>query len=86
VCRAEVVPRSLAGELSVTGRQASLKNEGLWKHAQVVVSPGPPNDTERRRESVRTILESGLRKHNLPTDCVRNVRLSRVPLRIAPGG
>ncbi len=64
----------------------SLQNEELWKQAQIVVSPCLPDAAELRRESVGAFLESELRKHNLPTDCARNIRLSRAPYRAVLGG
>ena len=60
--------------------------EKLWKKVQIVVSPCSPDAGELRRESVGAFLESELRKHNLPTDCGKSVRLSRAPYRTAIGG
>jgi hypothetical protein len=62
-----------------------LKCDKLWKQAQIVVSPGSPEAARLRRESAQAFLESELRKHNLPTDCARTVRLSKAPYRTAPG-
>jgi hypothetical protein len=59
--------------------------EKLWKKVQIVVSPCSPDAGELRRESVRAFLESELRKHNLPTDCGKSVRLSRAPYRTVLG-
>ncbi len=64
----------------------SLNNKELWKEAQIVVSPCLPDVAKLRRQSVGGLLESELRKHNLPTDCARTVRLSRAPYRAAVGG
>ncbi len=59
----------------------SLKNEELWKQAQIVVSPGSPDTAELRCKSVKASLRSVLLKHDLPTDCADSVRLSEVPYR-----
>ncbi len=59
----------------------NLKKEALWKQAKIVLSPCLPETAERRAECVQAFLESELHKHNLPRDCARAVRLSRVPYR-----
>jgi len=57
----------------------SLKNKELWKQAQIVTSPCLPDDAKLRRESMKEFLEYELGRHELPTDCVRSVRLSKAP-------
>jgi hypothetical protein len=64
----------------------NLKNEELWKQAQIVMSPCLPDAAKLRQESVRLFLDSELTNQNLPTDCARRVRLSSAPYRIAMGG
>jgi hypothetical protein len=76
----------MSGSVSVPYVAFSLKNEELWKQAQIVVSPCLPDAAELKRESTRAFLESELRKHNLPTDCARSVRLSKAPYHIIMGG
>jgi hypothetical protein len=76
----------MSDSVSVPYVDFSLKNEELWKQAQIVVSPCLPDAAELKRESTSAFLESELRKHNLPTDCARSIRLSKAPYRNMMGG
>lgn len=75
----------MSGNIQVPYVSFSLKNEGLWKQAKIVLSPCLAETVERRRKSVQAFLEFELRKHNLPTDCARTVRPSRAPYRATVG-
>jgi len=69
----------MSGKFKVPYVAFSLKNQELWKQAQIVMSPCLPDDAKHRRESVKEFLEYELGRHELPTDCARSVRISKAP-------
>jgi len=71
----------MSGSTQIPYVAFSLKDQELWKQAQIVMSPCLPNVAKLRRESVKEFLESELGRHELPTDCARSVRLSKAPYR-----
>jgi hypothetical protein len=73
----------MSGSLSVPYVAFSLKNKELWEQAQIVLSPCLGSRQELRLESAKMFLESELQKKDLPNDCARNIRVSKVPYRSA---
>ena len=71
----------MSDSLSIPYVAFSLNNNKLWEHAEIVLSPCSGDSRERRLESAKMFLISELRKKNLPTDCVQNVRISKIPYR-----
>jgi hypothetical protein len=76
----------MSGGLSVPYVAFSLKNQELWKQAQIVMSPCLPDAAKLRRKSVKEFLEYELGRHELPVDCAKSVRLSRAPYRNTMSG
>jgi hypothetical protein len=75
----------MSGSVQIPYVAFSLKNEELWKQAQIVMSPCL-TEAKPRCEDVKKFLESELGRQKLPTDCARSVRFSEIPYRNAIGG
>jgi len=75
----------MVGGVLVPYMAFSLKNEDLWRQAQIVMSPCLPDAAKRREEAVAAFLESELAMHKLPTDCARSIRRSSAPYRTSTG-